>query len=188
GRARVRPSGAGGGPAEPRLRRPQRRVRLQRVGRPHRDGRRVRPGPGGRGSRTHRSPGRGAARPPVSLPRRDRLTTTAFRPSAASHLEPRGAAMDTRATVEDLLARIGTGDPEEIAAIYAEQVDWQLDWPEEELGGDVPWIRRRATRADVAEHYRALGAHHDASRAHAEVDQILVDGGEAVITGTIVNT
>ncbi|MDV3223451.1 nuclear transport factor 2 family protein [Intrasporangium sp.] len=96
--------------------------------------------------------------------------------------------MDTRATVEDLLARIGTGDPEEIAAIYAEQVDWQLDWPEEELGGDVPWIRRRATRADVAEHYRALGAHHDASRAHAEVDQILVDGGEAVITGTIVNT
>ncbi|WP_241564490.1 nuclear transport factor 2 family protein [Nonomuraea polychroma] len=38
--------------------------------------------------------------------------------------------MTTRAVVEELLRRIGEGDPERIAEMYAERGDWKLDWPE----------------------------------------------------------
>ncbi|MGH8879656.1 MAG: nuclear transport factor 2 family protein [Stackebrandtia sp.] len=37
-----------------------------------------------------------------------------------------------RTTVEDLLNRIGEGDPARIAELYAEQVDWKLSWPKAE--------------------------------------------------------
>ena len=95
--------------------------------------------------------------------------------------------MNTRATVQELLSRIGSGDPEHIAAMYAEQVDWQLSWPAEEHGGSVPWIRHRSTRADVADHYRELAAHHQTGRAAAEIAAIVVDGDDAVVTGTLTN-
>lgn len=38
----------------------------------------------------------------------------------------------TRSAVEELLRRIGTGDPSHIAELYAEQGDWKLDWPQAE--------------------------------------------------------
>lgn len=95
--------------------------------------------------------------------------------------------MDTRATVEELLSRIGRGDPQHIADMYAEHVDWQLNWPEEEHGGSIPWIRRRITRGDVASHYREIAAHHETGRATAEIATVLVDGDSAVVMGTLTN-
>jgi uncharacterized protein len=95
--------------------------------------------------------------------------------------------MDTRATVEELLNRIGNGDPQHIADLYAEHVDWQLNWPADEHKGTVPWIRHRSTRADVATHYRDIAAHHETGRAAAEIADILVDGENAVVTGTLTN-
>ncbi|WP_433235037.1 hypothetical protein ACQPYK_24595 [Streptosporangium sp. CA-135522] len=44
-----------------------------------------------------------------------------------SHQRPETPVKDdmtTRATVEELLRRIGEGDPDKIAELYAEQVDW----------------------------------------------------------------
>ncbi len=64
----------------------------------------------------------------------------------------------TRTVVMDLLQRVAAGDPAKIAELYAENVTWKLGWPEEEIGGSVPWIRRRSTRADVEDHYRTLRA------------------------------
>jgi uncharacterized protein len=95
--------------------------------------------------------------------------------------------MDTRAAVEELLNRIGCGDPERIADMYAEHVDWQLNWPEDEHGGPVPWIRQRATRADVERHYGDIAAHHVTGRAAAQIAEVLVDGESAVVTGTLTN-
>ncbi|MDH6622322.1 ketosteroid isomerase-like protein [Streptomyces sp. LBL] len=95
----------------------------------------------------------------------------------------------TRAVVEGLLLRIGEGDPERIAELYAERVDWELNWPEDAHGGvATPWIRHRATRADAAAHFRALAAHHVPGQAATQIERILVDGADAVVLGEIRQT
>ncbi|WP_121717686.1 nuclear transport factor 2 family protein [Streptomyces sp. E5N91] len=102
---------------------------------------------------------------------------------------PAAASTNTRSVVEDLLRRIGTGDPEHIAALYADHGDWRLDWPEAEHGRPAtPWIRHRSTRADAAAHYRELAEHHLPQQADTEVERILVDGNDAVVLGEIRQT
>jgi ketosteroid isomerase-like protein len=95
----------------------------------------------------------------------------------------------TRSVVEELLQRIGQGDPERIAELYAEHADWQLSWPEEEHGrAATPWIRHRSTRAAAAAHYRELAAHHVPAGAATRIERILVDGVDAVVLGEIRQT
>ncbi|GFE17059.1 ketosteroid isomerase [Streptomyces glebosus] len=95
----------------------------------------------------------------------------------------------TRAAVEELLRRIGEGDSERIAELYAERGDWKLDWPEAEHGRPAtPWIRRRSTRADAAAHYRELAEHHVPGAAATEIERILIDGNDAVVLGEIRQT
>ncbi|GAA5612043.1 ketosteroid isomerase [Streptomyces platensis] len=95
----------------------------------------------------------------------------------------------TRAVVEELLRRIGEGDSERIAELYAERGDWKLDWPEAEHGRPAtPWIRHRSTRADAAAHYRELAEHHVPGAAATEIERILVDGNDAVVLGEIRQT
>ncbi|MDR6974770.1 ketosteroid isomerase-like protein [Streptomyces sp. 3330] len=96
-----------------------------------------------------------------------------------------------RAVVRELLRRIGEGDPERIAELYAERSDWKLDWPEAEHGrarSATPWIRRRATRAEAAAHYRELAEHHVPGEAATEIERVLVDGDDAVVLGEIRQT
>lgn len=98
-------------------------------------------------------------------------------------------ATSTRGVVEELLRRIGEGDPERIAELYAEQGDWKLSWPEPEHGrAATPWIRHRSTRADAAAHYRELAEQHVPERVATEVERILVDGSDAVVLGEIRQT
>ncbi|MGG2463652.1 nuclear transport factor 2 family protein [Streptomyces sp. RGM 3693] len=95
----------------------------------------------------------------------------------------------TRTIVEELLRRIGEGDPERIAELYADHADWKLDWPEAEHGrAATPWIRHRTTRADAAAHYRELAEHHVAGAAATQIERILVDGPDAVVLGEIRQT
>lgn len=96
---------------------------------------------------------------------------------------------NTRTVVEELLSRIGQGDPECIAELYAEQGDWKLDWPEAEHGrAATPWIRHRSTRADAAAHYREIAEHHEPECVATEVEHILIDGDNAVVLGEIRQT
>ncbi|MFE7608779.1 MULTISPECIES: nuclear transport factor 2 family protein [Streptomyces] len=95
----------------------------------------------------------------------------------------------TRTVVAELLRRIGEGDPERIAELYAERGDWKLDWPAAEHGrAATPWIRHRTTRADAAAHYRELAEHHVPGRAATEIERILIDGDDAVVLGVIRQT
>ncbi|WP_405800852.1 nuclear transport factor 2 family protein [Streptomyces halstedii] len=95
----------------------------------------------------------------------------------------------TRTVVEELLRRIGRGDPEHVAEMYAERGDWKLDWPEAEHGrAATPWIRYRSTRADATAHYRELAAHHVPGQAATEIERILFDGDHAVVLGEIRQT
>ncbi|MGV9337708.1 nuclear transport factor 2 family protein [Streptomyces sp. NPDC003688] len=97
--------------------------------------------------------------------------------------------MSTRAVVEELLRRIGEGDPDRIAEMYAEQGDWKLDWPEAEHGRKAtPWIRHRRTREDAAAHFRELAEHHVPGEAATEIERVLIDGDDAVVLGEIRQT
>lgn len=100
-----------------------------------------------------------------------------------------GEPTTTRAVVDELLSRIGAGDPERIAELYAEHTDWKLDWPDAEHGrAATPWIRHRSSRADAAAHFRELAEHHVPGHAGTEIERILVDGADAVVLGEIRQT
>jgi len=87
----------------------------------------------------------------------------------------------------ELLRRVAVGDPERIADLYAEEVDWKLGWPSGDYSTTVPWIRDRSTRAGVADHFRLIAEHHVPEHSSAEVSAILVDGADAVIIGEFHN-
>ncbi|QHY96969.1 SnoaL-like domain protein [Streptomyces sp. S4.7] len=99
------------------------------------------------------------------------------------------ASARTRQVVQELLRRIGAGDPDRIGELYAEEVDWGLDWPEAEHGrAATPWIRRRSSRADAVANYREIAEHHVPGEVGTEIERILVDGNDAVVTGEIRQT
>ncbi|MEV0150763.1 MULTISPECIES: nuclear transport factor 2 family protein [unclassified Nonomuraea] len=93
----------------------------------------------------------------------------------------------TRKIVEELLGRMAKGDHDGAAELFAEEIDWQLDWPEEGHPA-VPWIRRRTGRSDVAGHFRMLAEYHVPELNGTSVTRILVDGPDAVVLGHIRQT
>ncbi|GAA1682584.1 nuclear transport factor 2 family protein [Nonomuraea maheshkhaliensis] len=95
--------------------------------------------------------------------------------------------MTTRDTVQELLRRIGEGDAERVAGLFAERCDWKFSWPAEGHPS-VPWIRPRSSRDDAAEHFRTLAAHHVPELNATSVARVLVDGDDAVVLGDIVQT
>ncbi|MGW2403276.1 nuclear transport factor 2 family protein [Streptomyces sp. NPDC001739] len=101
-------------------------------------------------------------------------TTTTITTAATEH---------TRAVVEEYLRRAAGGDPEHIAAVYAEQVDWTVA-----ENPQVPWIRPRSTRADVAGHWIELAAHTVPGEGAFSIDAIVVEGTDAVLTGHLSGT
>ncbi|GAA3536531.1 nuclear transport factor 2 family protein [Nonomuraea rosea] len=93
----------------------------------------------------------------------------------------------TRDIVQELLRRMGEGDYDRIAELFADQIDWQLDWPAEGHPA-APWIRARTGRKDVGEHFRLLDEHHVPELNGTSVTRVLVDGADAVVFGTIAQT
>jgi ketosteroid isomerase-like protein len=94
---------------------------------------------------------------------------------------------ETRSTVEELMRRMTEGDHDRTAELFAEPVDWLLSWPDEGHP-EVPWIRPRSSRTDVADHFRSLEAHHVPELNGTSVSHVLVDGADAVVLGEIVQT
>jgi ketosteroid isomerase-like protein len=93
--------------------------------------------------------------------------------------------------VGELLRRIGDGDPERVGEMYADRVDWKLNWPPHEHGrAATPWIRDRSTRDDVVAHWRQLAEHHVPEDAGTKIERVLVDegGSDVVLLGEIRQT
>jgi ketosteroid isomerase-like protein len=98
-----------------------------------------------------------------------------------------GKEAGTRATVTEFLTRLADGDPQQISELFADTVDWRLDWPG--VGHPaVPWIRERSTRADVVDHFRALNDFHVPEKRGGAIGRVLVDGPDAVLLGDIRQT
>ncbi|GAB3886737.1 nuclear transport factor 2 family protein [Microbispora bryophytorum] len=94
---------------------------------------------------------------------------------------------DTYDVVQELLRRMAEGDHDRTAELFAEPVDWRLSWPAEGHSA-VPWIRPRSSRAEVADHFRSLEAHHVPELNGTSVTRILVDRTHAVVLGEIAQT
>lgn len=90
-------------------------------------------------------------------------------------------------TVQEFLHRLEEGDPDRIAGLFAEHVEWELNWPVDGHPA-VPWIRPRSTRADVADHFRAIAAFHIPEEAAGRTSQVLVEGRNAIVLGDIRQT
>ncbi|GAA5046045.1 nuclear transport factor 2 family protein [Nocardia callitridis] len=97
------------------------------------------------------------------------------------------AETSTRAVAAEFLRLVGAGDPDAVATLFADTVDWKLNWPEDEHGRTAtPWIIHRSTRADVADNFRALTTFHE--RIDTELERVLFDGAHAVVLGVIRQT
>jgi hypothetical protein len=91
--------------------------------------------------------------------------------------------MSFRETVDTFLRTLAGGDPDAIAALFAETVDWKI------FGSPaVPWIRHCSTRADVADFFRTMLDNFVPAERAAEISQIVVDGSHAVVLGEISQT
>lgn len=95
--------------------------------------------------------------------------------------------MDTRTVVQTLFQSVAAGDSAAIEDLFADGVDWRLDWPDEGHP-HVPWIRPRRTPAEAAAHFSEIRAHHVPDKDGSEIHRILVDGDDAVALATIVQT
>jgi ketosteroid isomerase-like protein len=96
--------------------------------------------------------------------------------------------VNTRETVHELLRRVAEGDPERIGQMFADEVDWKLDWPDGDYARTTPWIRHRSTRADAADNFREIAEHHVPGESDVRVHAVLVDGTEAVVLGEVAHT
>ncbi|MEV0702602.1 nuclear transport factor 2 family protein [Saccharopolyspora sp. NPDC050389] len=88
--------------------------------------------------------------------------------------------MTIRGTVDNFLQTLAGGDPDSIAALFAETVDWKI------VGSPaVPWIRHCTARADVAEFFRTMLGGFVPEETAANIGHILVDGPHAVVLGEV---
>jgi ketosteroid isomerase-like protein len=88
--------------------------------------------------------------------------------------------LTTRATVDDLLGRIASGDAEKTAELFAERVDFACAGTEE-----APWIRPRQSREDMADFFRSMNESFVPEDRSASLSAFLVDEEDAVVVGRI---
>lgn len=87
----------------------------------------------------------------------------------------------TRRVVTDLFAALAEGNsPQELAARYAEDVDWRIPGDTD----NVPWIGRKHGRAGVAEFFGQLGAL--AVTERFTLRAIIAEGQHGVVLGDLV--
>ena len=88
--------------------------------------------------------------------------------------------MTTRATVEELLRRMASGDAETTAELFTEEVDFLCAGSEK-----VPWIRPRRTREDMADFFGTMNANFVPEDRAASISGFLVNGEDAVVMGHV---
>lgn len=86
--------------------------------------------------------------------------------------------MDAREVVEELLGRMASGDAEAIAELFAPDVDFMC-------AGSAPWIKPRHTREDMADFFGEMDASFVPEDRAASVSGILIDGRDAMVTGSV---
>jgi hypothetical protein len=100
---------------------------------------------------------------------------------------PSGAVAPDAARTEEIVTgffgRLAARDPDGMAEHFAQDIDWYVP-------GDpaLPWIGRRARRADVANYFRTMWPHFEPGKSTASVEKLIVSGNDAVMLGTFSHT
>ena len=89
--------------------------------------------------------------------------------------------LGTKSLILRFLETLGTGDADQIAALFADDVDWNVAG-----NGDLPWVGRRSQKAHVADYFRTMWSQF-AGAGTAVVHSVLVDGDSGVVFATIAN-
>jgi uncharacterized protein len=89
----------------------------------------------------------------------------------------------TRATLQELVSRLGRFEPNGVAELFAETVDWDVPGDER-----VPWTGARSRRDEVSAYFTTLWSVCDTTQTDNTVSQVLVDGADAVVFGVFSQT
>jgi ketosteroid isomerase-like protein len=61
--------------------------------------------------------------------------------------------MTTRDVVEEFFGLLAGGDPDKVAEVFADDIDWYVPG-----SASLPWTGPRTKRSEVADYFRTLGA------------------------------
>jgi ketosteroid isomerase-like protein len=86
---------------------------------------------------------------------------------------------DTRGTVNEFFLRLGAMDAEGLAALFAETIDWYVPG-----ATNLPWTGHRTRRGDVPDYFRTLWSHLHLEMSQAKLDQLIIEGDDAIALGT----
>jgi ketosteroid isomerase-like protein len=86
--------------------------------------------------------------------------------------------MATRDVVEKFFGLLAAGDPDKVAELFADDIDWYV--PGSAL---LPWTGPRSTGGEVADYLRTLGSNIVPEKNVDQVEALLVDGDHAVMLG-----
>ncbi|WP_210521155.1 nuclear transport factor 2 family protein [Hymenobacter terricola] len=88
-------------------------------------------------------------------------------------------ATDTRSLLGGFFQRLGLWDADGVAALFADEIDWYVP----AIGG-LPWGGRRSRREQVPEYFKTLWAHIYPEQTKVSLDNLIVEGEEAVALGS----
>ncbi|WP_392757134.1 nuclear transport factor 2 family protein [Streptomyces sp. LN590] len=86
--------------------------------------------------------------------------------------------MSTRDVVEQFFGLLAGGDPDKVAEVFADDIDWYVPGSK-----SLPWTGRRSKGNEVADYLRTLGSNIVPERNVDEVEGLLIDGDHAVMLG-----
>ncbi|MFI6495287.1 nuclear transport factor 2 family protein [Streptomyces sp. NPDC050564] len=86
--------------------------------------------------------------------------------------------MATRDVVEQFLGLLAAGDPDRVAEIFADDIDWYVPG-----SAALPWTGQRSKRSEVADYLRTLGSNIVPDKNVDEVEGLLIDGDHAILLG-----
>ena len=87
---------------------------------------------------------------------------------------------ETKKTVETFLKFLDDKDPDKIASMIAENVDWYIFESKE-----FPWTGKRTKRAEIPEVFKLLFSYFVDGKESIEPESFLVDGNEAAVFLTL---
>lgn len=91
--------------------------------------------------------------------------------------------MATREVVLNFLGLLGAGDPDAVAEVFAEEIDWYVPGSDQ-----LPWTGRRTKRNEVADYLRVLGENIVPEENVDKVEVLVVEGEHAVLLGEFTRT
>jgi ketosteroid isomerase-like protein len=86
---------------------------------------------------------------------------------------------DTRTVVGEVFRLLADWDAEGVSKLFAEEIDWYVP-----TAPALPWGGTRTHRSEVQEFFQTMWAHFDTDQSELGLEQILMDGEDAVALGT----